>query len=72
MINRFGGVTSFSRAPAVGTFRDGAKVVQDEILVLEVMTEELDHEWWKTFRTSVERTFDQKEILIWAFPVTKL
>ena len=53
---RFGGLTAFTRAPAQGTTRDGGKTVRDEIVVFEVMTETLDHAWWRSYRQQLERS----------------
>jgi hypothetical protein len=72
LLDRFGGVTAFSRAPAEGTFKEGRKIMRDEIVIFEVMTDRLDLAWWKNYRTSLERTFEQDEILVRATPVTKL
>ena len=38
LIERFGGVTAFTRSPAQGTTTDSGKTVHDEIVVFEVMT----------------------------------
>ncbi|RAI43871.1 hypothetical protein [Rhodoplanes roseus] len=72
MIARFGGVTSFSRGPARGSFRDGSTIVHDDVVVFQVMIEVLDREWWGTYRRSLERTFGQDEVLIRAVEVMKL
>jgi hypothetical protein len=68
----FGGVTAFARAPAQGLFREGGKEVRDDIVVLEVMTDTLDRESWRRYRTHLEREFAQDEILIRATNVEQL
>jgi hypothetical protein len=45
LTKRFGGVTSFSRASAHGTNESGGEVQHDDIVIMEVMTDELDHDW---------------------------
>jgi hypothetical protein len=72
LTKEFGGFTAFTRAPAHGVFRDGGKVVHDDIAVLEVMTETLDRHIWKRYRAQLEGEFAQDEILIRATEVERL
>ena len=37
---------------------------RDEIVVYEVMIEELDVEWWRNFRMSLEERFRQENIVV--------
>lgn len=65
LAKRFGGVTAFTRSPAVGVWKDDDGVARhDEIVVFEVMSEHLDTVWWRDYRSHLERTFKQEEILI--------
>jgi hypothetical protein len=65
LTNRFGGVTAFMRAPALGLWKDDEGVARrDEIVVFEVLTSALDRVWWQGYRTHLEETFKQEEILI--------
>ena len=68
----FGGVTAFTRYPAEGAVREGGRTVHDDIVVFEVMTETLDHDWWANHRRSLEHEFDQDEILIRATRIERL
>ena len=72
LIDRFGGVTSFSRAPAQGMNDSGGEIQHDDIIIMEVMTSELEPDWWASFRSSLEKDFSQDEILIRATEVRKL
>jgi hypothetical protein len=63
-------VTAYSRAPG-GEVEDG-KQVDDEIVILEVMTDSLDRAWWSSLRGQLERDFGQREILILASEVQQL
>lgn len=72
LIASFGGVTSFTRAPARGVTREGGGKVRDEIVVLEVMTDVLDREWWRSYRHVLEGRFRQDEILIRVSEVIRL
>jgi hypothetical protein len=65
LADRFGGVTAFTRSPAVGIWKDDAEVPRrDEIVVFEVMTDAIDREWWSAYRAELERTLLQEEIVI--------
>lgn len=70
--SRFGGVTAFTRAPAKGCFEQGGKRVEDDIVVIEVMTEQLDTLWWETLRERLEHEFAQDEIVIRSTAILRL
>lgn len=72
LTEQFGGMTSFGRAPAHGTFRDQDSVVHDDIVVYEVMVEQLDRKWWCDYRTTLEAHFAQNEIVIRATLIERL
>jgi hypothetical protein len=72
LTERFGGLTAFTRAPAQGLWKDAGKTHRDDIVVFEVMTEELDADWWRGYRQTLEKTFRQDEIVIRAQPVLVL
>ena len=72
LIARFGGVTMFSRAPAHGVSAKSGRAVHDEIVVVEVMANELERDWWAAFRRQLEGKFRQDEILIRACTIIKL
>jgi len=40
--------------------------------MFEVMADSLDREWWAAYRTELQNTFRQDEILIWASEVIQL
>jgi len=72
LTDKFGGMTSFSRSPAEGLSEDGGKKVHDEIIVMEVICNAIDREWWKRYRKELEARFEQDEILIRASQIEKL
>jgi hypothetical protein len=72
LTERFGGLTAFTRAPAEGLWENEGKTHQDDIVVLEVMTDELDAAWWKQYRHALEERFRQDTIVIRAQDVTIL
>jgi hypothetical protein len=72
LLEMFGGVTMFSRAPAEGATIEDGKKVRDSVFVAEVMTAELDRGWWIQYRRELEGRFSQDEILIRASRVDRL
>ena len=72
LIGRFGGATSFARAPGLGLWRSGGETERDTIAVMEVMTEELSQGYWRALREKLERELSQDEIVIREQEITKL
>jgi hypothetical protein len=72
LIEKFGGLTMYSRAPARGYYRTNGKVDRDDLVVVEVMTDDLDREWWHGFRRRLESRLRQEEVLVRAREFHKL
>ena len=73
LTERFGGVTAFIRAPAVGLWKDSpVDTNRDQVVMFEVLAEQLDTNWWSLYRKQLQDKFRQEEILMWAASVTKL
>jgi hypothetical protein len=70
--DRFGGITSFTRAPAEGMWREGGHVNRDDIVVFEVMTRDIDRSFWERYRAELERRFVQETIVVRAIRVEML
>ncbi|WP_376706041.1 hypothetical protein RQ479_29635 [Mesorhizobium sp. ISC25] len=64
LAQQFAGVTAFLQAPAEGLWRQGGECSNDEIVIFEVMTEEIDLRAWRTRRADLERRFRQDEVII--------
>lgn len=64
LVERFGGLTAYTRAPARGLWDDGGGVERDDIVVYEVMVELLDRAWWAGYREDLARRFGQKEMIL--------
>lgn len=73
LTNRFGGVTAFVRSPAVGLWKENSEDTnRDEVVMFEVLSEQLDKDWWANYREQLQERFRQEEILVWASNITKL
>ena len=72
LADRYGGITSFTRAPAEGMWKEGGHTNRDDIVVFEVMTRDLDRAWWERYRAELERRFEQEAIVVRAIRVEML
>jgi len=63
---RFGGLTAFVQSPALGLWKDAQSgaTARDEVILIEVMVERLDRAWWSDYRSELEKTFRQDEIVV--------
>ncbi|MDB5258017.1 MAG: hypothetical protein JWM14_2712 [Chitinophagaceae bacterium] len=68
----FGGLTAYTRSPASGTWKDGGKIVKEDIYVYEVMTSEINKEFWKVFKSKWQKIFQQEELIIRTLDITLL
>ena len=73
LIERFGGLTAFTRAPAEGLWEDAdGSVDRDPIVIFEVMADRLDRAWWGDFHRRLEAMFEQEAIVIRASAMERL
>ena len=67
LTERFGGATAYLRAPAQGAWKDddqGGRVERDEIVIVEVMADSLDRDWWRQYREELRQRFRQEELVV--------
>ena len=63
LTERFGGVTAYTRSPATGLWKSSdAEVQRDQVIMIEVVVDVFDREWWAQYRERLEVAFDQEEI----------
>lgn len=72
LVERFGGLTAFNRAPVDGLWEDDGKTVRDDLVIFEVMAETLDPAWWAEYRDELEKRFHQEELVIRAHEIRRL
>jgi hypothetical protein len=65
LVERFGGLTAYTRAPASGLWQEhDGETTHDEIVIYEVMTEQLDRPWWAGYRAELEKRFQQETLIV--------
>ena len=65
LVERFGGITVYTRAPADGLWQDGeGGTTHDDIVIYEVMTDILDPAWWGGQRAELEARFAQQQLVV--------
>ena len=72
LTERFGGVTSFTRAPGEGRWKNHGATQHDEIVVIEIMAEQVDRPWWSQLRRDLMREFRQEDIVIRSQAIERL
>jgi hypothetical protein len=73
LTERFGGVTAYSRSPATGLWkRDDEDVERDQVIMIEVVVEVFDREWWARYREQLETRFGQEEVLARALAMERI
>ena len=70
---RFSGLTAYLRSPAQGlwTAPDG-RTEQDDVVMVEVVTDTFDRVWWRTYAATLAERFGQESIHVRAVPVDML
>ncbi|MCC7125052.1 MAG: hypothetical protein IT178_09395 [Acidobacteria bacterium] len=73
LVDRFQGVTAYIRAPARGAWVDPAGDEQhDDVVMVEVVVEEFDREWWQRYSRQLAARFDEEAMHIRVMPVELL
>ena len=69
LVERYDGVTAYLRSPAQGawTAPDG-RIERDEVVMIEVVTDRFEREWWRAYAEKLARRFQQEAIHIRALP----
>jgi hypothetical protein len=73
LADRFDGLTAYVRSPAKGvwTAPDG-HVEEDEVVMVEVVTDVFDQSWWRAYAATLSERFGQEAIHVRAVPVQTL
>jgi hypothetical protein len=73
LTQEFGGLTAYTRSPAIGTWKtDDEKVIKDDVYVYEVMASEIDRNYWSLYKMKLQKAFQQEELIIRYSAITLL
>ncbi len=66
LIERFGGLTAFVQSPAQGLWRDAqtGTTAHDDMILVEVMVDAFERDWWAAYRSELEEIFRQDEVVV--------
>ena len=65
LTERFGGLTVYTRAPALGLWKpNGSEASRDDIVIFEVMADQLDVDWWSDYKHDLAQRFRQEMLVI--------
>ena len=69
----FGGVTAYTRSPATGLWkRTEDDVERDQVIMIEVVSDRLDRDWWARYREALEQRFGQEEVHARALAIERI
>lgn len=65
LTERFGGLTAYSRSPATGLWKnDDEEVKVDKMIVYEVIADDVEKKFWKSFKEILKAQFKQEDMII--------
>ena len=72
LAKKFGGVTAFYSSPAEGIWKNGGRISRDAIIIFEVMSGDLERDWWAAYRADLEARFRQEKMIVRATAIEHL
>jgi hypothetical protein len=73
LTERFGGVTAYTRSPATGLWKSEDDTIErDQVIMVEVVVDVFDREWWAGYREQLEQRFGQEEVHARALAMEKI
>jgi hypothetical protein len=64
LVDRFGGITAYTRAPVNGLWQESERIVRDDLIIYEIMVETLEEDWWRQYRVLLENRFQQESLVV--------
>ena len=72
LVDRFGGITAYTRAPVHGLWQESEQLVRDDLIIYEIMVEKLEEDWWRGYREILENRFQQQSLVVRAHQILLL
>ena len=65
LVDQFGGVTAYTRAPAAGVWTSPeGNAEEDNVVMVEVLSDRFDTAWWHQYAETLKERFGQETIHI--------
>ena len=69
LVEKFEGVTAYDRTPAKGAWvAPGGQEEHDDVIMVEVLVDALDREWWRRYGDELASRFGEEKIHIRFIP----
>lgn len=72
LLDKFGGLTVYSRITAEGFWKNETDAVQQNVVVYELMLSKFEANYWKQMKLNLEKKFSQDEVMITYGPSNKV
>jgi hypothetical protein len=73
IVSYFGGITAYVRSPAAGAWTSAeGNLEEDDVVMIEILAETFDREWWRHYVEVLKQRFAQESIHVRATPVETL
>lgn len=74
LTEKFGGVTAYTRSPGTGLWKrdEDDTIERDQVIMVEVVVETFDREWWTAYRGQLEQRFGQEEVHARVLPMEQI
>ena len=70
LTSKFDGLTIYQRSPAIGLWKENNhKTIKDDIIIYEIITEDVDKDFWLEFKKDKQEQLKQEELLIRSFEI---
>ena len=64
LVSRFGGITTYTRAPVRGLWQTEGHVVPDDLVIYEIVVDRLEVGWWREYKRKLEWRFEQDSLVV--------
>jgi hypothetical protein len=73
LAEQFTGLTAYVRSPAKGLWTSArGRTEEDDVVMVEVVTNTLDRDWWRAYTVTLRKRFGQEAIHVRAIAIEML
>lgn len=71
--DKFGGITMYTRTSVVGLWKESPhSTVKDELIIYEILSDQLEKDFWQHYKSDLQSLFQQEEMVIKACEINLL